>query len=59
MAGPVARKLNPDQLRQAEIDRDPLAKLIHDQIAKLPAERRLYPDLYAVDVANAVRAARA
>lgn len=34
---------------------DPVADVIEKTIDALPMERRLYPDIYAVDVANALR----
>jgi hypothetical protein len=44
-----------------EVDRfdgdDPLAKIIHQVISAEPMERRLYPDLYVMKVADAIREA--
>lgn len=45
-----------DEARQAAINDDPLARVIHDAIDALPHAMRLYPDLYAQDVAEKVRA---
>ncbi len=45
-----------DRARQEAISADPLARLIHDHIVALPAAQRLYPDLYALGLADAIRA---
>lgn len=50
--------LASDREREFQINLDPLAKVIHDTIDALPAHVRLYPDLYALDVAAAVREMR-
>lgn len=34
---------------------DPVAEVIEQVIDALPMERRLYPDIYSTDVANALR----
>ena len=48
-----------DRERQVAIDADPVARVVHDTIEAMPHARRLYPDLYALEVAEAVRTARA
>jgi len=45
-----------DPERKTAIAADPLAKAIHDTINAKPHGVRLYPDLYAIEVADAVRA---
>ncbi|WP_159599717.1 ead/Ea22-like family protein [Agromyces humi] len=45
-----------DRARAAKINADPLAKLLHDEIEKLPHAQRLYPDLFALSLAERVRA---
>ena len=45
-----------DRERKVAIAADPLAQVIHDTINAKAHASRLYPDLYAIEVADAVRA---
>lgn len=44
-----------DRERKTAIAADPLAQIIHDTINAKPHAMRLYPDLYAIEVADTVR----
>jgi hypothetical protein len=43
-----------DRAREEEIRKDPVARAIFETIEALPHSTRLYPDLYAQEVAAAV-----
>jgi hypothetical protein len=47
-----------DDERMRQIEADHLAKAIYDTIDSLPHATRLYPDMYALKVAAAVRQAQ-
>jgi hypothetical protein len=46
-----------DAVRLAAIKEDPVALAVFKVLTKLKPERRLYPDLYALEVAEAARKA--
>lgn len=46
-----------DELRMEKIKSDPVALAVYKALAKLKPERRLYPDLYAFEVAQVAKAA--
>jgi hypothetical protein len=46
-----------DDARMLKIKADPVAQEIFKALTKLKPERRLYPDLYALELAEAARKA--